>query len=221
MIAIVSALNMGKMLKDNVLVRKIAGIETAGSLNIIFSDKTGTITKGQLEAVTFISGNGQEYKSREQVVGELGKLLSVSIHHNTSAVVSGAGKQMKVIGGNATERAILGFAAGKSETVNVAVVGAIPFNSQNKYSASRIEGEYNISLIKGAPEKILGKCKHYYDENGERHELNALRAVSEKIDELASRAIRVLALATSDEKISDGALPGGNWTLVGIIGIRD
>ncbi|MDR0652201.1 MAG: calcium-translocating P-type ATPase, PMCA-type [Synergistaceae bacterium] len=221
MIAIVSALNMGKMLKDNVLVRKIAGIETAGSLNILFSDKTGTITKGQLEAVTFVSGDGKEYRSYEQVVGELGKLLSLSIHHNTSAVVSGAGKQMKVIGGNATERAILGFAAGKSELVNVAVVGSIPFNSQNKYSASRIEGEYNISLIKGAPEKILGKCKHYYDENGERHELNDSRTVSEKIDELASRAIRVLALATSDEKIKDDALPGGDWTLVGVIGIRD
>jgi len=48
MIAIVSAQNMGKMLKDNVLVRKISGIETAGSLNILFSDKTGTITTTNL-----------------------------------------------------------------------------------------------------------------------------------------------------------------------------
>ncbi|MDR3165360.1 MAG: calcium-translocating P-type ATPase, PMCA-type [Synergistaceae bacterium] len=221
MIAIVSALNMGKMLKDNVLVRKIAGIETAGSLNILFSDKTGTITKGRLEVVTFVSGGSREYKSFEQVSGELGKLLSVSIHHNTSAVVSGAGKQMKVIGGNATERAILGFAAGKSKNVNAAVVADIPFNSKNKYSASQIEGEYNISLIKGAPEKILDKCSDYYDENGARHALNKDNAVFKKIDTLASRAIRVLALAASDEKIVDGALPGGNWTLVGIIGIRD
>ena len=60
MIAIVSAQNMGKMLKDNVLVRKISGIETAGSLNILFSDKTGTITKGILEVVTFINGKGLE-----------------------------------------------------------------------------------------------------------------------------------------------------------------
>lgn len=71
MIAIVSALNMGKMLKDNVLVRKIAGIETAGSLNILFSDKTGTITKGQLEAVAFVDGTGQSYNSYGEVLGEL------------------------------------------------------------------------------------------------------------------------------------------------------
>jgi calcium-translocating P-type ATPase len=223
MVAIVSALNMGKMLKDNVLVRKIAGIETAGSLNILFSDKTGTITKGQLEVVTFVSGD-LEYKSFEQVPGELGKLLSVSIHHNTNAVISGAGKQMKIIGGNATERAILAFAAGKGEIAGeagVSVVADIPFNSKNKYSASQIEGKYNISLIKGAPEKILDKCKYYYDESGVRHELNEGNAVFKKIDELASRAIRVLALAASDEKINDGALPGGDWTLVGVIGIRD
>jgi calcium-translocating P-type ATPase len=227
MIAIVSALNMGKMLKDNVLVRKIAGIETAGSLNILFSDKTGTITKGQLEVVAFISGSDREYKSFEQVTGKLGRLLSLSIHHNTSSIVSGAGEQMKVIGGNATERAILGFAANaagaakKNEPLNVSAAGGIPFNSENKYSASQVEGEYNLSLIKGAPEKMLAKCKYYYDENGERRELDGGNAVYRKIDELASRAIRVLALATSDEKIKDGALPGGDWSLVGILGIRD
>ena len=221
MIAIVSALNMGKMLKDNVLVRKIAGIETAGSLNILFSDKTGTITKGQLEAVSFIGGDGQEYKSYEEVVGELGKLLSMSIHSNTSALLSGSGKQLKVIGGNATERAILSFAAGKNGVVNVATVSTIPFNSENKYSASRVSGEYNLSLIKGAPEKILAECTYYYDENGQRCELGDGKEILAKIDEMASRAIRVLALATSDEPIVGNDLPYGYWTLVGIIGIRD
>jgi calcium-translocating P-type ATPase len=221
MIAIVSALNMGKMLKDNVLVRKIAGIETAGSLNILFSDKTGTITKGQLEAVAFISGNGQEYKSYDQVVGELGKLLSMSIHQNTNALLSGSGKQLKVIGGNATERAILSFAAGKNGVVNVAAISSIPFNSENKFSASRVEGEYNLTLIKGAPEKILAECTYYYDDNGQKIELGNGEILLAKIDEMAGRAIRVLALATSEDPIVDNELPNGYWTLVGIIGIRD
>lgn len=221
MIAIVSAQNMGKMLKDNVLVRKIAGIETAGSLNILFSDKTGTITKGQLEAVTFVSGNGQEYRSYEQVVGELGRLLSVSIHNNTGAMLSGSGKQQKIIGGNATERAILSFAAGKTGDVKLATISSIPFNSANKYSASRVQGDYNLTLIKGAPEKILSECTYYYDEKGGLVELGDGDVVLEKIDELASRAIRVLALATCDEPIIGDELPNGHWTLVGIIGIRD
>ena len=221
MVAIVSALNMGKMLKDNVLVRKIAGIETAGSLNILFSDKTGTITKGQLEAVAFVSGSGCEYKSYQQVVGELGRLLSLSIHHNTNALLSGSGKQSKVIGGNATERAILSFAAEKTGHVNVATISSIPFNSQNKYSASRVEGDYALSLIKGAPEKILAECSYYYDEDGHRCELGDGKEILAKIDEMASRAIRVLALATSDEPIIENELPYGYWTLVGVIGIRD
>lgn len=56
MISLVLMQNTSKMLDHNVLVRKAEGIETAGSLNILFSDKTGTITKGELEVVDFYSG---------------------------------------------------------------------------------------------------------------------------------------------------------------------
>ena len=222
MIAIVSAQNMGKMLKDNVLVRKVSGIETAGSLNILFSDKTGTITKGQLEAVTFVDGQGNEYKSFDDVVGELGNLLSLSVRHNTNALLTGEGTNIHIVGGNATERAILGFVSGRAETANVTVTGSIPFNSQNKYSAAMVEGDYAISLVKGAPEKILSRCTTYYDSEGNKKPLAASAdAVNAKIDALAARAIRVLALATCDKKFEGDALPDGAWTLVGIIGIRD
>lgn len=221
MIAIVSALNMSKMLKDNVLVRKIAGIETAGSLNILFSDKTGTITKGQLEAVVFVDGKGKDYHNYSEVVGELEKLLSLSIYHNTDAVLTGEGQNVKVIGGNATERAILGFAIGKQNNINAAKINSIPFNSENKYSATHVHGDYNCTLIKGAPERILQKCKYYYDENGNKQEFKDGNVVNNKIDELANRAIRVLALATSDDELGEDSLPEGEWTLVGILGIRD
>ncbi len=221
MIAIVSAQNMGKMLKDNVLVRKVSGIETAGSLNILFSDKTGTITKGQLEAVAFVDGEGRAYKTRAEVPGELGRLLSLSVRYNTSAVITGEGAAARAVGGNATERAILSFAAADA-AAKVDVTGSIPFNSQNKYSASRVEGDYSLSLIKGAPEKILSKCSFYYDIDGTRKPFRSGGSdVEAKIDELAGRAIRVLALAVSDQKFEDNALPEGEWTLVGVVGIRD
>lgn len=221
MIAIVSAQNMGKMLKDNVLVRKVAGIETAGSLNILFSDKTGTITKGKLEAVSFIDGAVNEYKTFGEVKGKLHDILSLSIHKNTLSIISGEGKDMKVIGGNATERAILGFAAGESCKAEVVSVGNIPFNSTNKYSATQVDGDYSLSLIKGAPEKILQRCSHYYDENGTKQPFY-MTELNKKIDELANRAIRVLAIATSEDALGEEALPAGNnWTLVGVVGIRD
>ncbi len=221
MIAIVSAQNMGKMLKDNVLVRKVAGIETAGSLNILFSDKTGTITKGKLEAINFIDGNVEEYKTFNDVTGKLGELLCLSIHKNTLSMISGEGKDRRVLGGNATERAILGFAIDAQCNSEVVAVGNIPFNSTNKYSATQIDGQYELTLIKGAPEKILQRCSHYYDKDGKRQPFS-LDKLNAKIDELANRAIRVLALATSDDALGEESLPdGNNWTLVGCLGIRD
>ena len=68
MIAIVLMRNTAKMLQNNVLVRKPIGIETAGSLNILFSDKTGTITKGELEVVEFFDGNLKDsYKDGSKI----------------------------------------------------------------------------------------------------------------------------------------------------------
>jgi calcium-translocating P-type ATPase len=224
MIAIVSALNMGKMLKDNVLVRKIAGIETAGGLNILFSDKTGTITKGQLETVVFVGGDNREYKSFENVAGELRKMLYLSISCNTGAVASGSGKNTKIIGGNATERAILGFAAGHAGDLAAmpAVERSAPFNSSSKYSAAQIGGSQTLTLIKGAPEKLLGNCKYRYNADGSRAAVEDWSSLNAKIDEYAQRAIRVLALATSNGKLAeDGSLPDDEWTLVGVLGIRD
>lgn len=224
MIAIVSAQNMGKMLKDNVLVRKISGIETAGSLSILFSDKTGTITKGQLEAVLFVDGSGKQYKKYEDIQGEIANLLFLNIRHNSSAMLTGEKDQIRAVGGNATERALLNYVAKfeKNKQFNVNIKKSIPFNSHNKYSASKLKGEYDISLIKGAPEKILDRCKFYYDENGQKKPFDSEKAaLNSEIDTLAKRAIRVLALATCDEDIKDESLPEGEWTLIGIIGIRD
>ncbi|MDR0410614.1 MAG: calcium-translocating P-type ATPase, PMCA-type [Treponema sp.] len=222
MIAIVSALNMGKMLKDNVLVRKIAGIETAGSLNFLFSDKTGTITRGKLEVVTFIDGDCNEAKAYSAVQAGVKKYLSLSIHQNTDSVMTGHGEHRRAIGGNATERAVLAFFPDASETVSVKTLGKIPFNSANKYSATTVSGDVNLTFIKGAPEKILQKCKFYIDAEGEKKPYLKYDALNAKIDELAGRAIRVLALAVCEDKIiNDESLPEGDWTLVGVVGIRD
>ncbi len=223
MIAMVLSLNMKKLLEDNILVRKLIGIETAGSLNILFSDKTGTITKGQLEVVTFVSGENKSYNAFNEISGELNKLVDLSITQNTNAVVADCDENgcHQIIGGNATERAVLGFInhALKSE-FNIEKVHAIPFSSDKKFSATQIKGEYNLTLLKGAPEKILEHCKFYYDENGRKQDLKHKALLEETMDILANRAIRVIAIATSEEKLVDGK-DLENLTLVGIMGIRD
>ncbi|MDR2579714.1 MAG: calcium-translocating P-type ATPase, PMCA-type [Fibromonadaceae bacterium] len=204
MIAIVSSLNMKKMLRDNVLVRKISGIETAGSLNFLFSDKTGTITKGKLEVTVFIDGDLKE-KNFSEIQSGLKERLSLSIHQNTDSIISGD----KIIGGNATERAILAF-AGKNEKVKTKIIDKIPFNSANKYSSTTIEG--NLTLIKGAPEKIIDKCKFYYDGDGQKKEYTRHGELDKTINTLAERAIRAVAFAICE---------GDDWVLVGVVGIRD
>ncbi len=221
MVAIVSSMNMKKMLNDNVLVRKVNGIETAGSLNILFSDKTGTITKGKLEAVLFIDGNLKESKTYDEIQGEAGNMLALALKHNTNAIITGSGEDMKVVGGNPTERAVLKFVAtAEDKYPNEKALYSVPFNSTNKYSATTVEGEKNLTLIKGAPEKILSKCKYYYDVDGSKKLFNS-KNLNKRIDELASKAIRMLAVATADEKLEDDALPEGEWTLIGVLGIRD
>ena len=217
MIAIVSAQNMGKMLSDNVLVRKISGIETAGSLNLLFSDKTGTITKGLLEVVTFLDGTANFTDTFDKLSSKLQSLVSLSVRFNNGAVITGD----KIVGGNMTDRALLGFIIGKDTAPNVTIGDTVPFDSAKKYSMAKVSGDYNLWLIKGAPERLLDKCSYYYDENGQRQPLNSHAAINAKIDELANRAIRTLALVTYDGEVTDGNIPDSGLTFVGVTGIRD
>ncbi|MBR0261051.1 MAG: calcium-translocating P-type ATPase, PMCA-type [Selenomonadaceae bacterium] len=217
MIAIVSAQNMGKMLKDNVLVRKISGIETAGSLNLLFSDKTGTITKGLLEVVTFIDGTANFTETFDKLSKKLQSLVSLSIRFNNGAVITGD----KIVGGNMTDRALLGFLIGKDTAPNVTIVDTVPFDSAKKYSMAKVSGDFNLWLIKGAPERLLDKCSYYYDANGTKQKLDSTVAINSKIDELANRAIRTLALVTYDGEVTDGNIPDSGLTFVGVTGIRD
>ena len=217
MIAIVSAQNMGKMVKDNVLVRKISGIETAGSLNILFSDKTGTITKGLLEVVTFLDGPATFTDTFDKLSAKIQSLISLSVRFNSGAVIAGD----KIVGGNMTDRALLGFVIGKDNPPDVKVGDTVPFDSAKKYSMAKVSGDYNLWLIKGAPERLLDKCSYYYDSNGLKQPLQSTAQINAKIDELANRAIRTLALVTYDGEVTDGNIPDSGLTFVGVTGIRD
>lgn len=224
MIAIVSAQNMGKMLADQVLVRKVTGIETAGSLNLLLSDKTGTITKGQLETVVFLDGEANSYANSSQMGTALSSLLALSVNYNTSAVVSYTEDGTRTaLGGNATERAMLAFSEG-SESIPATVLLQVPFNSSNKYSLAQVALEQQtMTLLKGAPEKLLFQCNDYFTGTGERKPLTeaAHAKLNAEIDTLASRSIRVLVLAVAMGEKNEDDMKTGGWSLVGIVGIRD
>lgn len=219
MIAIVSSLNMRKMLRDNVLVRKLVGIETAGSLNLLFTDKTGTITKGKLEVVRFITGDKQELTSFEALPEKIKELTYQQVVLNTSAAVS----EGKIIGGNMTEAALSRY-LGSYRTQEVPQrQHFVPFNSTSKYSWAQVaSAKDTYCLVKGAPEKLLLRTGFYWDAEGRRLPLTA--GMKQQLDarmlELAGQAMRMLALCSYEGAV-DGELPESGLTLVGIVAIRD
>lgn len=224
MITVVLSSNMKRMLKDHVLVRKLVGIETSGSLNILFSDKTGTITKGKLQVVSFISGDNAEY-SPSQIVNkhELYSLLELTAIYNTTSSLTIKDRRKIAIGGNTTERALLDFTKNHSilNPENIKVISRLPFNSTNKFSSVTITNkDIPMTLIKGAPEKILSKCTSYYDEFGKSQALTSLSNLNKSLHKMSSSAVRLLAIATSDKPVNtmDNV---SDLTLVGIVGIRD
>lgn len=212
MIAIVLMRNTAKMLQNNVLVRKPIGIETAGSLNILFSDKTGTITKGVLEVVEFFDGNLKDsYKDGSKIK----EMMALCIGKNTGSMFDANGK---VIGGNATDKALLNFLTqaemNKLEDLNVEKSQG--FNSANKYSASQLSGK---TVYKGAPERLLTKATKMLDENGNVVAIDK-KKINDKIDRLAERAMRVLSFAYSESELIEDTLPD-DLVMVGFVGIRD
>ena len=136
MITLVLSTNSKKMLKDNVLVRKMVGIETAGSLNILFTDKTGTLTKGKMEVSSIIDGNLNEYNDLYYTPDKLKTLISDSLlYNNESELEESSGK---VVGGNLTDKALLSFVQRKKDN-SVLIKDRILFNSKNKFAVTIIE----------------------------------------------------------------------------------
>ena len=220
MIAIVSSLNMKKMLRDNVLVRKLVGIETAGSLNLLFTDKTGTITKGKLEVVRFITGDRQEYPAFDVLPAKLKAFTYQNVVLNTSAAVSDGA----MVGGNMTERALSNYVGSYRMEEMLHRDKFIPFNSANKYSWAAVSGNgVRYCLAKGAPEKLILQTSHYWDAEGNRQPLTEAmkETLDERMLELAAGAIRMLALCTYESDIEGDELPADGLTLVGVLGIRD
>lgn len=219
MITVVLSSNMLRMLKDHVLVRRLVGIETSGSLNILFTDKTGTLTKGKLSVAKFIAGDGAEYGSLRELRRSRGlsRVVELSCLYNNESTPSGR----RAIGGNATDRALLEYLLPlKERGENYRVENRIPFDSTRKFSCVHIKGEGEYRFIKGAPEKILGACTRYMDANGKKRPLSSLHLLRTRLSEMTRGAVRVLALALSDSPVS-GEDDFKNLTLIGLMGIRD
>lgn len=207
-----------RMIKDNVLVRKINGLETAGSLSLLFTDKTGTITEGRLSVVELATGNQRIFTKMTDLPASMRSDIITGIGLNNSATVSGN----EIIGGNSTDRAMMAFLLGEGAVAQMnrdEVVGFNPFNSTKKMSDVTVtRNGKSITYVKGAPERIIERCARFIDENGEEKPLNHETQSSLLIymDAQAGRSMRLLGVAKTE-----GDPDGKDLTLVCVLSIRD
>ena len=215
MITVVLSSNMMRMQRAGVMVRKLVGIETAGSMNLLFTDKTGTLTCGNLKAEKIFTGEGECFRDFSELCKytKYAQLLARSCVCNGTSSLSPDGK---AIGGNSTERALVSFATPLYSSVSLEIKEkTVPFDSTKKYAWTRLED--GTVLVKGAPEKLLPRCTGFYDKNGVYHRgLDA--SVWENLTDMTEDSMRVLLLATADRDFDE---KNATLTLVALVGIRD
>ncbi|MBE6140934.1 MAG: calcium-translocating P-type ATPase, PMCA-type [Firmicutes bacterium] len=207
MITLVLSSNMKKMLKDNVLVRKLVGIETSGSLNLLLTDKTGTLTKGTLKVVDFLNYNGKHFLTLSDLkkYPKFYECVYISCFYNNSSTFS----DKLIIGGNITDRAILEYIQ-ENKNITKIIQEKKPFSSQLKYSYVLINGEY---YIKGAAEIILDKCHSYLDLDGNIKVNFNKQIIIKHIESLTKKASRIIVFARGRSL--------NNLTFIGFSEIKD
>ena len=191
MITVVLSRNMFKMLKDKVMVRKLAGIETAGSMNILFTDKTGTLTLGKPKIEKFVWFDGEgECQTLPKPIADT---VYISGLVNTSSKVS----KDRAVGGNATDRLLCQFALDMKKVISLPQrLDFIPFDSDKKYSLALCQG---TSYVKGAPDKLLPLCTHFRASSGEKCEFKSPLGIQNIADAEGTKGNRVLCICTAED----------------------
>ena len=209
MIAVVLSSNIKRMLKSGVLVRKPVGIEAAGSMNILFTDKTGTLTEGKMSVSKIICADGTEFEDfgmMQKRAPYPARLFELNSRYNTSSELSGD----KLIGGNATDRALLLSVSKSRQSEKFGRSYYLPFDSSRKYSAVSLFGKENISFIKGAPERLLPKITYGHTKSGALLPFSSLsKAFLEKVKTLTASGGRVIFVTSHSDTIRSDVIPYG------------
>ncbi|MCK6371705.1 MAG: HAD-IC family P-type ATPase, partial [Gammaproteobacteria bacterium] len=246
-VTVALALGVQRMVRRNALVRRLPAVETLGCAQVICTDKTGTLTVGEMTARKLVTSgrlyqiSGEGYATdgaffsdgEEHTVGEdllLRDLLQVAAACNDAELQEKAGRPAVV--GDPTEGALL-VAAAKGGITRSALesemprLRTVPFDSDRKrMTIVRARGADAMAFVKGAPEVIIERCTHILTEQGsvelsasDRSRLAQAGAL------MANDALRVLALAR--RALPQPVTPDDNndveqgLTLVGLIGLQD
>jgi len=241
------AIGMRIMAKHSALVRRMPAVETLGSTQIICSDKTGTLTKGEMTVrELFVSGRsyevtGRGYEPKGEVVLKHAdlkpdfdslKVFAKAIVLCSDAVLTQEDKRW-VVKGDTTEGALLTL-AGKIGLGQSEVRGSNPRISEISFTSERKRlttihigpDKRTVAYMKGAPEIVLSLCTSIYEDGRTRELTTNDRAQIHRLnEEMALRALRVMAVAERQlpsvpEKFTEETVES-DFTFLGLAGMID
>lgn len=213
-VKLVTKQNVKTMEKFNILAKNPGKIPELAYVDIICTDKTGTLTTGVMTPKKIIDGFGNDV-NKDSV---LWNNIETNISLNNSATFD---SENNITGGNSIDRAVLSLV--NPETY-VDIQKKYPvklkqvFNSSNKYSAFTTKD--GITYYKGAPEKLIEHCTKAMDSSGEIIENNDNETLSNAITAMTSNAMRCIAVTMADGDLVENEIPN-DMTFLGIIGVVD
>lgn len=213
-VKLVTKQNVKTMEKFNILAKNPGKIPELAYVDIICTDKTGTLTTGIMTPKKIIDGFGNDV-NKDSVLWDN---IKANISLNNSATFD---SENNITGGNSIDRAVLSLVnpetyadIQKKYPVKLKQV----FNSSNKYSAFTTKD--GITYYKGAPEKLLEHCTKVMDSSGEIIENNDNDTLSNAITAMTSNAMRCIAVTIADGDLVENEIPN-DMTFLGIIGVVD
>jgi len=236
------AIGVQRMVQRNAITRKLTAVETLGSVTVICSDKTGTLTRNEMTVRHLVTRAGQydvegigyapegrilrdRHEASLAANPDLQTLIEVMAVCNDSEIAEEDG-HWKVIG-EPTEGALrtLGRKA-NFDRANYRRLAVVPFESENKFMATldRMPGNGLRILLKGAPDRLLSRCAEERAANGSTEPLD-LGFWEKQIDALGGQGLRVLAAACREVKEDKSDLTIGDLdkdlVFLGLVGIID
>ncbi len=234
-VTIILAVGMQRILKRKALVRRLVAGETLGSVSVICTDKTGTITEGEMRVSKIVPPRGPisvEEIEKSNVARDVLKILEVGMLCNDAFVREGLGIKKTEVQGSPTERALMyaGLQTGMSyrELFDThARIDEIPFDSSKKYMATLNtwdDGTMAI-LVKGAPEKVLSMVERIADEENVKRLVSTTRKkLNNLADQLTEEGLRLLAIAYKPVKSKKTDLETedlNDLIFLGFVGLQD
>ena len=231
-VTVILAVGMQRVLKSQALIKKLVAAETLGSTTVICTDKTGTLTEGEMRVINVVTAN-QDYDFTNSKKENLESSLSIMSALKIATICNDAefDRHGKAIG-SATERALLlaGSQVGlqrQNLESNLPRIAEIPFASAHKFMATvhKLSKTRKIIYIKGAAEYLL-EAATKVEKGGEIVNLTPKfkKELKAKLNKLAKNKLRVVAVAYREEKLSADINVGNaleDLVIVGFLGLKD